>query len=335
MTQAIRLGSPAGFFLFRLAFVGALALLTGTSPVQAQQDWPTKPVRVLVANSPGAATDLAGRVFADNLSRVTNRPVAVENRPGADGYIAAEAVAKATPDGHTLFFASQSIFALDPNLKKSMPVDPVRDFTPLAVTIDDTGATGIFVHPSLPYKTLPELIAYAKANPGKLSFATTVPLFGMMGAWINKRAGIQMVEVPYKATAQANADALSGQVQIILTAFGPFEQYVKAGRTRTLAVTKAVDDYPDIPPLSKFFPDFEQPSFVILAGPAGMSPDLAQRINRLTASIVENPKFNQDLATVRWRNLEGARSLQGTAEYIREKRARWAAFIKVIGLELQ
>ena len=303
------------------------------APAIAQQDWPAKPIRIVVANSPGAATDLAGRVFADNLSRVTNRPVAVENRPGADGYIAAEAVAKAAPDGYTLFFASQSVFALDPNIKKSMPVDPVRDFTPLGVTIDDTGATGIFVHPTSSYKTLPELFAYAKTNPGKLSFATTVPLFGMMGAWINKRAGTQMVEVPYKATAQANADALSGQVQIILTAFGPFEQYVKAGRTRTLAVTKAVEGYPEIPPLTKFFPDFEQPSFVILAGPAGMNGDLAQRVNRLTASIVENPKFNADLATVRWRNLEGARSLAGTVEFIREKRARWAAYIKEIGIE--
>jgi len=306
---------------------------TLVAPAIAQQDWPAKPIRILVANSPGAATDLAGRVFADNLSRVVNRAIAVENRPGADGYIAAEAVAKAAPDGYTLFFASQSVFALDPNLKKSMPVDPLRDFTPLAVTIDDTGATGIFAHPSLPFKTMPELLAYAKANPGKLSFATTVPLFGMMGAWINKRAGIQMVEVPYKTTAQANADALSGQVQLILTAFGPFEQYVKAGRTRTLSVTRPVDGYPEIPPLTKFFPDFEQPSFVILAGPAGMAPELAQRINRLTASIVENPKFNQDLATVRWRNLEGARSLSGTVEFIRDKRQRWAAFIKEIGIE--
>ncbi|MSQ51734.1 MAG: tripartite tricarboxylate transporter substrate binding protein [Betaproteobacteria bacterium] len=321
----------------RMRSVSALALslasLACASPALGQLDWPAKPIRIVLANSPGAATDLAGRVFADNLSRITNRAVAVENRPGADGYIAAEAVAKAAPDGYTLFFASQSVFALDPNIKKSMPVDPVRDFTPLAVTIDDTGATGIFVHPSLPFKTLPEMFSYAKANPGKLSFATTVPLFGMMGAWIGKRAGIQMVEVPYKTSAQANADALSGQVQIILTAFGPFEQYVKAGRIRTLAVTKAVEGYPEIPPLVKFFPDFEQPSFVILAGPAGMSAELAQRVNRLTASIVENPKFNQDLATVRWRNLEGARSLQGTVDFIRDKRARWAAFIKEIGIE--
>jgi tripartite-type tricarboxylate transporter receptor subunit TctC len=317
-----------------MTMLAALGLAAVALPPSLHaQTWPSKPVKIVLANSPGAATDLAGRVFADGLSKALKQAVAVENRPGADGYIAAQAVATSPPDGYTLFFASQSVFALDPNIKLKMPVDPVKDFTPLAVTIDDTGATGLFVHPNAPFQTWQEFVSFARANPGKLSVATTVPLFDMLNAWINRRAGIDTTVVRYKATAQANQDALAGTVPLILTAFGPFEQYVKAGRVKTLAVTRPVDGWPQLPQLVSFFPDFEQPSFVILAGPAGMSGDLAQRINRAAASVLENPKYNQDLASVRWRLLEGARTPQGTAEFIRTKREAWARFISEIGLK--
>jgi tripartite-type tricarboxylate transporter receptor subunit TctC len=161
----------------------------------------------------------------------------------------------------------------------------------------------------------------------------SLPLFDMLNSWINKRSGIDTQVVRYKATAQANQDALAGTVPLILTAFGPFEQYVKAGRVKTLMVTRPVDGYPQLLLLNSVFPDFEQPSFVVLVGPAGMAPELTQRINRLAASIVENPKYNQDLASVRWRLLEGARTPQGTAEFIRAKREAWARFVKEIGLK--
>jgi tripartite-type tricarboxylate transporter receptor subunit TctC len=310
-----------------------IALLACTLALGAHaQTWPVKPVRIVVSNSPGAATDLAGRVFADNFARAAGQPVAVENRPGADGYIGAQAVAQAAPDGYTLFFGSQSVFALDPHIKKVMPVDPVRDFSPIAVMIDDTGATGIFAHPSMPFSTLPELIAYSKANPGKLTVATTVPLFGMLNAWVNKRAGINVTEVRYKTTGQANGDALSGQVSMILTAFGPFEQYVTANRVKTIAVTRPVEGY-SLPTFNAVWPDFEQPSFVVLAGPAKMPGELVQRINGLAVSIVDNPKFNQDLSKIRWRNVEGGRTPQATAEFIRTKREAWGRFIREIGLQ--
>ncbi|MFM9967802.1 MAG: Bug family tripartite tricarboxylate transporter substrate binding protein, partial [Burkholderiales bacterium] len=192
------------------------AALSGAA--NAQQRWPTAPVRVLVANSPGTATDVSARVFSDHLSRVINQGVVVENRPGADGYIAAEHVAKSAPDGHALFFASQSIFGIDPHIKKVMPVDPDRDFTHIAVMLDDTGASGVFVHPSLPFNTIQEMATFAKANPGKLSYASIVPLFSMIGSWINKKSGIDILEVKYKAAPQAYQDVLSGRVSIMLDA---------------------------------------------------------------------------------------------------------------------
>ena len=296
------------------------------------QTWPARPVKIILANSPGAATDLVGRVFTDSLSRAVGRPVTIENRPGADGYIGAQAVASSPPDGYTLFFGSQSVFALDPNIKKVMPVDPVKDFTAIAVAIDDTGATGLFAHPSNPFRTFNELIAYGKANPGKLTVATTVPLFGMLNSWINHRAGTNITEIRYKTTAQANQDALSGQVTLILSAFGPFEGFVKAEKVRTLVVSRPVEGY-DIPSLASFYPEFNQPSFVVLAGPAGMPAELVQRINRATAGVVEAPNFNRDLASIRWRNVEGARTPEGTVEFIRRNREAWGKFVQEIGMK--
>ena len=317
--------------LFNTALISAL-LAVGVSSACAQQNWPSKTVRIVVSNSPAAATSLAARIFADNLARAVNKPVVVENRPGADGYIGAQAVASAEPDGYTLFFASQSIFGIDPNIKKKMPVDPVKDFSPIAIMIDDTGATGVFVHPSLPVKTMQELAAYGRANKDKLSYATVVPLFSMIGAWIAKRGEFEWLDVPYKSSAQAFQDTLSGRVPVILTAVGPFEQYLKAGKTRLLAVTRALDDYPQVPTLASLYPGFKQTSYVVLMAPAKMPAALVARINKAAASVVESPKFNKDLSKVRWRNLKGARTPEGVAAFLSDARADWGAFVREIGI---
>lgn len=309
-------------------------LLTAVVPLtaNAQSTWPTAAVRVLVANSPGTATDLAARVYSDNLSRVVGMSVVVENRPGADGYIAAEQVARSTPDGHTLFFASQSIFGIDPHARKSMPVDPEKDFTPIAVMVDDTGPTGLYATPSAPFATFAELVAYGKANPGKLSFGSIVPLFSMIGAWINKRAGIDMLEVKYKVATQAVQDVLAGRIPLLLNAFGSMEAHLRAGKLRVIAVTQRLEDYPQFQTLTNIYPDYKQPAFVVLVGPARMPAGLAERINKASASVVENPKFNQDLASLRWRNAAGAQTPQGTAELMRRARLEWGVFIKEAGI---
>jgi tripartite-type tricarboxylate transporter receptor subunit TctC len=287
----------------------------------------------VVANSPGAGTDLAARGFSNNLSQLVGQSVVVENRPGADGLIAAESVARSAPDGYSLFFASQSFFGIDPHIKKSMPVDPVRDFTPIAVMLDDTGATGLFTHPTLPFTTIPEMVAYAKSNPGKLTVATVVPLFSMMNAWISKRGGIDILDIKYKTVAQATQDALAGRVSLLLQSFGTMEQHVKSGKIRVLAVSRAIDDYPQFPTFESVFPGFKQPSYMVLVGPAGMDTELARRINKAAAAVVEDPKFNKDLSKLRWRNLKGGRTPQGTAEFLREARAEWGQFVREAGVQ--
>jgi tripartite-type tricarboxylate transporter receptor subunit TctC len=316
-----------------------IVLLTAVLPLLAgtahSQSWPAKPVRVVVANSPGAGTDIAARVFTGSLSQRVSQSVVVENRPGADGYIAAETVARSAPDGYTLFFASQSFFGIDPHIKKSMPVDPVRDFTPIAVMCDDTGASGLYAHPSMPFTSIPEMVAHAKANPGKLSVATVVPLFSMMNAWIGKRGGIEILDVKYKSSAQATQDVIAGRVPLLLQSFGTMEQHVKSGKVRVLALSRAVDDYPQFPTFASVFPGFKQPSYMVLMGPAGMDAELTRRINRAAAAVVEDAKFNQDLRKLRWRNLGGARTPEGTAQFLRQARADWGEFIRETGLRPQ
>jgi tripartite-type tricarboxylate transporter receptor subunit TctC len=300
------------------------------APAHSQQ-WPSKPIRLVVANSAGAATDVAGRVFADQLARRIGTAVAVDNRPGGDGMIGAQAVVSSAPDGYTLFFASQSTVAIDPALHKSMPFDPVRDFTALAVVCDDTGPTAIFAHPSLPFANLPGMIEYARANPGKLAYGTTVPLFQMLGEWLERRANIKWTEVRYKTTPQATQDALGGVVPIYITAYGPMEQNVKAGKLRVLAVTVRQSDIRQIPTVADTFPDFSMLGSIFLLGPAKIPADIAQRINAITDQVVKDPKFNEQLKPLRWQNLEGARSLAGTVDYIRVQRERWGKFIEETG----
>jgi len=315
--------------------VAALLALCISFAANAQQPWPAKPVRLIVANSAGAAPDVAARVFADQLSRRLDKPIAVENRPGADGFIGAQVVVSAPPDGYTLFFASQSTLAIDPYLHKSMPFDPVRDFTVLAVVCDDTGPTGLFAHPSMPFTTLPGMVDYAKANPGKLTYAVTVPLFAMLGEWLQRRAGIQMVEVRYKSTPQATQDAIAGQVPMYIQLYGQMEPNVRAGKLKLLAVTVRQSDIASLPTVADTFPEFSVQGSMFLLGPAGMPPDLVQRINRETDALVRDPQFNAQLKRLRWQNVEGARTPQGAVEYVRQTRERWGKFIAQTGRQPQ
>jgi len=311
-----------------------LAALCAASSGYAQQPWPSKPVRMIIPNSTGAAPDLIARVLADQMTRALGQPWLVDNRPGGEELIAAEAVARAAPDGYTLLLVSQSFVAVNPNTLKSMPVDPARDFIAVAVVIDTT-PIAIGVTAGLPARSLGELISLAKSQPGKLSYGVTVPILAMVGDWLGYRAGIQWTQITYKATAQQIADTVSGTVQVIISNLLTLSPLAKAGKLRIVAVTSPnrVEGFEDVPSVMETFPDVNVGGGLVLLAPLGTRADIVQRLNRETDTVVRSGEFAKRVAEFGWANRGGARTPQETAEYIRAQRERWSKVVKDLGLQ--
>jgi Uncharacterized protein conserved in bacteria len=228
--------------LHALFCIVLLAAAVGDARAGADQppNWPTRPIRLIVPTGPGLGTDIMARLLADGVSRTLGQQIYVENVPGASGITGAQQAARAAPDGYTLFFANASTFTSNMFLLKSIPYDPVRDFTAVAM-VSNQGPVVVSVYPELPVKTLPELIAYGKAQPGKLSYAVdaTSGLGGVAGRLLNKRGGIGMVEVPYRTTAQMMQDTSVGTTQVMLSSFAAVEGFARAGKVRRIALSSA------------------------------------------------------------------------------------------------
>ena len=317
-----------------LRVVLLVACVAAGFPAEGQLSWPSKPVHLVVANPPGAITDVVARLYADQLARAVGQPVIVENRPGADGLIGAEAAAHSASDGYSFFVASQSFVAIDPHTFKALPVDPARDFVPVAVLVDTT-PIAIGVAASVPAKTLPELVALAKAQPGRLSYSVTVPILAVVGEWLGKRAGIDMVQVLYRSTAQQMQDAASGIVPIAITALNTFEPMVKAGKVRVIAVTSPsrVPGWDNVPSIMETYPDLNVGGGLVLLAPTGAPGQIIQRVNRETDAIVKGREFSQRLKEWGWANLGGARSPGDVAEYMRTERDRWGRIVRELGIQ--
>jgi tripartite-type tricarboxylate transporter receptor subunit TctC len=311
----------------------ALLLALAASGHAQQPQYPAKPVRMMVEQAAGGVLDVLGRVLAENMAKDLGRPVIVENRPGADGLIGMEYLARSPNDGYSIGLGSQSTLAIEPQVRSTMPYNAVSDFTPIAVIVDNTGGLGWFVHSSLPFTTLTDMVAYAKANPGKLNFATTTSSTFMLGSWVAKRAGIDIVSVPYKIAPQAAQDTVAGVVNMMITSTSTLEPFVKTGQVRVLAVSspRRLDDWKDVPTVSETFPDFAQRSWVVLVAPAGVPSDIVQRLNRAVAVALKEPQYLQQVKRIRWLNEGGARTPRETEEFIRAGREEWRRVLQVIG----
>ena len=256
-----------------------LALLWLSFAAQAQ--YPNRPVRVVVPFPAGSSTDIVTRVLAASVSQAVGQQLVVDNKAGADGAIAAADVAKAAPDGYTLLMATNSPMSAVPALKKSPPYDPVNDFTP----ITDIGRYTFFilVHPSVPAKTLGELIDYARANPGKLNYATGNTTGIVSSAYFASLAGIQLVHVPYKGEPQAVTDLVAGRVQLMFCSSGTSIAHIRDGRLRPLVTTLAKRSQllPELPTIAEAgMPQFSITSWAGLFGPARMPRDVVERLNK-------------------------------------------------------
>lgn len=258
-------------------------------------NYPSHPVRIIVGLGPGSASDIIARLTGQKLSERLRQPFIIENRPGGAGSLAAEGVTHASPDGYTLLLAN-SADSVNATLNDKPEI--IRDIAPVALIA--RGPLVLVVHPSFPAKTVPEFIAYAKANPGKINFgsAGTGSLVQLAGELFKTMAGVNMVHVPYRAMPPALTDLIGGQVQAVFSTLPPAIAHVRAGRLRALAVTSAIrsEALPDLPTIGDFLPGYEASFVSGFGAPKNTPADIVNKLNREINAALTDPGMKARLA---------------------------------------
>lgn len=301
----------------------------------AQTAWPAKPIRMIVGFAAGGSTDVTARIIAQALSDRLGQPVIVENRGGAGGNIGADAVAKADPDGYTLLMATSSTFAANPNLYKSLPFDVRKDFAPISVTAFIPNL--LVVNPSVPANNVADFIAYLKANPDKLNFASAGNGTSqhLSAELFNSLAGVRMTHVAYRGGAPAVSDLLGGQVQVIFAPLVEVIQQVRAEKLKALGITTARRSplLPEVPTILESLPGYEVALWNGLLAPANTPPDIIDRLNRATIEALRSPEVKAKLAE------QGSEPVGNTpAEFkafIESELVKWRRLVEISGATVQ
>jgi tripartite-type tricarboxylate transporter receptor subunit TctC len=308
-----------------------LGLLLAAGGVHAQQKYPTKPIRLIVAFPPGGGADIVARVMAQKVTDSFGVPVVVDNRPGAAGMIGTEIAVKANPDGYTLILVEGG-YAANAAVHK-LPYDPVNDVAPISL-IGETGFV-VTLHPSVSIKSIKELIAYDKANLGKLTYGTggTGSSNHLVTEFFNQMAGTKMTHVPYKGIGLALNDLLGGQIQLIFGGFPPMIPQIKSNRLRGIAVTTArrSNAVPDIPTVGETVPGYEAVQWFAILGPKALPKDVVTRWNNEIDRIVQLPDVKERMAG------DGLEPAGGSPERFREvlKReiAKWQKVVRTASIK--
>jgi tripartite-type tricarboxylate transporter receptor subunit TctC len=309
----------------------ALVFLLVTSGSAFAQVYPAKPIKIVVPFPAGGIADLYGRVIGARLSDGWGQPVVVENRTGAGGNIGADAVAKSAPDGYTLVMGTFGTHAVNVSLFSSMPYDPVRDFTPIVLVLEAEGL--LVVHPSVPAQSVLDLIAYARAHPGRLTFASAGmgTASHLAGELFKSMARVEMTHVPYKGNVPAITDLLAGQTSLLFGTMPTVLPHAKGGKLRALATIGSVRSAaaPELPIVAEALPGFEVNNWIGLFGPAGTPIDIVRRWNVEVNKIMQGADIRQRLLT------EGARFAPNKPEefgaFVQSEIAKWAPVVKASG----
>jgi tripartite-type tricarboxylate transporter receptor subunit TctC len=316
-------------FILGTAALAAATLSCGNAWAQG---WPAKTVRVVVPFAPGGTADTLGRLVANKLGETFKETFVVENRGGAGGVVGSELVAKAAPDGYTLVVSGVASHCIAPALSKNFPFDPVKDFTHIALFGGPPGV--LVVNPSVPAQDLKQFIAYAKKESGKLAYGS--PGNGTQGHLIAEQlkqvAGIEMTHVPYKGASLAVADLIAGHVPVTSTTLTTAATQIKAGRARALAVSSAkrVPDFPEIPTFAELgYPELTASIWFSLSGPAGIPPEIANRLNAEVRRILQLPDVRERL---RLEGIEpGDLDPQQFTAFVAAELKRWAPVVRASG----
>ena len=309
----------------------ALAVLLLIAGTALAQPYPSKPIRVIVPFPAGGIADLYARLIGQRVAEGWGQPVLVENRTGAGGNIGADAVAKSAPDGYTLVMGSFGTHAVNVSLFSSMPYDPVRDFAPIVLVLEAEGL--LVVHPSVPAKNVSELIAHARANPEKLTFASAGmgTASHLAGELFKTMAKVEMTHVPYKGNVPAITDLLAGQTSLLFGTMPTVLPHAKAGKLRALATigSRRSAAAPELPTVAETLPGFEVNNWVGLLAPAGTSAEIVRRWNVEVSKIMQGADIQQRLL------VEGARYTPNTPDefgaFIKSEIAKWAPVVKASG----
>jgi len=307
----------------------ACLILAVATPAIAQSDYPTRPIRMLVPFSPGGASDTAARVVSQQLAPRLGQQIVIENRPGAGGVIGAELAARATPDGYTLLMGSNTEIVINPNLYKKLPYDTQRDFTPISLVADTPLI--LVVHPSVPAKTVQELIALAKAKPGVLNYASsgngsTVQLASEM---FKTMAGVNIRHIPFNGSAPAVIQTIAGETQLVIPAMPAALQQARSGKLRALAVTtaKRVAAAPELPTVAESgVPGYEITIWNGLLAPSGTPKPVLDRLHAEVLKVLAMPEVKQSFTNI------GAEIVTSTpvqfAAFIKSDLAKYAKVVK-------
>jgi len=315
-----------------LNLAAVAAALPAVARIARAQNYPSKPLRVIVPYLPGGAADILARLMGEWLSERLGQAAIIENRPGAGTNIGTEAVVRAPPDGQTLLLVSTAN-AINATLYDKLDFDFIRDIAPVAGIA--RGPNVMAVHPSFPAQTVPEFIAYAKANPGKISMASAGNGSGphLAGELFKMLAGVDMVHVPYRGGGPALTDLLGRQVQIYFATTGSSIEYIKAGKLRALAVTTAarLDALPEVPTVSEFLPGYEGTSFYGVGMPKDTPPVIVETINREINAGLADPKTTTHFADLGDIVLMGSPADFG--QLIAAETEKWAKVVKFAGIK--
>jgi len=317
-----------------LAVLGCTVLVCALPLHALAQNWPTKPIRLIVPFPPGGGTDVVSRTLAERLGQDLKTTVVVDNRPGAGGNLGLDLAAKSPPDGYTIAMGQTSNLAINPTLYSSLPFNPVRDFTPIALVAAQPLV--LVVANNAPWKTLADVVAAGKGKPGlTMASAGNGTVGHLAGEMFARRAGFTFIHVPYKGAAPALTDVMGGQVSVFFASAGGVMGQIDGGRVRPIAVTSAkrMARLPNVPTIAESgFPGFEATDWKGLVAPAGTAAAIVKELNAAVVQALRMPEVTERLAA------EGSEAIGGTperfAQFIREEGAKWSAIVKETGAKV-
>jgi tripartite-type tricarboxylate transporter receptor subunit TctC len=305
-----------------------------TTSVLAQATYPSSPISLVVPFAAGSGTDAVARIVVKKLSERLNQPVLVDNKAGANGQIAATFVAKAKPDGYTLLMTTNTSHSANPSLVKDLKYDPIKDFTPIARVGELPFA--LMVSAKDPSKNMGEWLTYARANPGKLSYATPNSTSLVSSETIKRIGKVDVLGVPYKSSPQALTDLISGVIQMYVADVGSSMGMIKAGSVRVLAVTtqQPLSSLPGVPPIAESIPGFDLTSWNGIFGPAGVPRDVVDKLNTELQAVLADKDVQAQLKQIGF-EVWPSKTPEEFARYVSDQLVHWASMIRQAGIRAE